>query len=74
MPEQHILDMLTDQLASLRRSLGPSDRQRMDQYSTNIREIEQRISRIEARNLSGEARELPGAPAGVPDAAEPLFA
>ena len=34
---------------------------------TNIREIEQRIARIEARNTSGEARELPGAPAGVPD-------
>ena len=34
---------------------------------TSIREIEQRIARIEARNLSGEVRELPGAPAGVPD-------
>ena len=68
--DHSILDMLTDQLAGLRRSLGPSDRQRMDQYSTNIREIEQRISRIEARNLSGEARELPGAPAGVPDSFE----
>jgi hypothetical protein len=33
-----------------------------------VREIEQRIARIEARNSSGEARELPGAPAGVPDA------
>jgi len=68
--DRSILDMLTDQLADLRRSLGPSDRLRMDQYSTNIREIEQRISRIEARNLSGEARELPGAPAGVPDSFE----
>ena len=68
--DRSILDMLADQLAGLRRSLGPSDRQRMDQYSTNIREIEQRISRIEARNLSGEARELPGAPAGVPDSFE----
>jgi len=68
--DRSILDMLTDQMADLRRSLGPSDRLRMDQYSTNIREIEQRISRIEARNLSGEARELPGAPAGVPDSFE----
>ena len=55
-------------MAGLRRSLGAADRQRLDQYSTNIREIEQRIARIEARNTSGEARELPGAPAGVPDA------
>ena len=49
-----------------RRSAGRS-RSVWTQYATNIREIEQRISRIEARNTSGEARELPGAPAGVPD-------
>ena len=66
--DRSILDMLASQMAGLRRSLGPSDRQRLDQYSTNIREIEQRIARVEARNTSGEARELPGAPAGVPDA------
>ncbi|HUE84538.1 MAG TPA: DUF1552 domain-containing protein [Vicinamibacterales bacterium] len=65
--DRSILDMLTSQMAGLRRSLGPSDRQRLDQYSNNLREIEQRIARIEARNTSGEARELPGAPAGVPD-------
>ena len=39
----------------LQRSLGPADRQRLDQYATNIREIESRIARIEARNQSGEA-------------------
>jgi hypothetical protein len=68
--DRSILDMLTEQMTSLRRSLGPADRQRLDQYSSNIREIEQRIARIEARNRSGEARELPGAPAGVPDSWE----
>jgi hypothetical protein len=66
--DRSILDMLANQMADLRRSLGSADRQRMDQYSSNIREIEQRIARIEARNTSGETRELPGAPAGVPDA------
>jgi hypothetical protein len=65
--DRSILDLLTSQMASLRRELGTSDRQRLDQYSTNIRDIEQRIARIEARNTSGEQRELPGAPAGVPD-------
>jgi hypothetical protein len=65
--DRSILDLLTRQMADLRRSLGAGDRQRLDQYSNNIREIEQRIARIEARNTSGEARELPGAPAGVPD-------
>jgi hypothetical protein len=64
------LDMLTSQMASLRRRLGPADQQRLDAYATNIREIEQRIARVEARNLSGETRELPGAPAGVPDSFE----
>lgn len=68
--DRSILDMLTDQMAGLRRSLGRADRQRLDQYSSNIREIEQRIARIEARNRSGEVRELPGAPAGVPDSFE----
>jgi hypothetical protein len=66
--DRSILDMLTNQIAGLRKTLGAADRQRMDQYATNLREIEQRISRIEARNTSGETRELPGAPAGVPDA------
>jgi hypothetical protein len=43
------------------------DRDRLDRYLTNVREIERRIERIEAQNTSGEARELPDAPAGVPD-------
>jgi hypothetical protein len=68
--DRSILDMLTRQMADLRRSLGAADRQRLDQYASNIREIETRIARVEARNLSGEPRELPGAPAGVPDAFE----
>ena len=68
--DRSILDMLLGQMDGLRRELGPADRQRLDQYATNIREIEQRIQRIEARNLSGETRELAGAPAGVPDSWE----
>ena len=68
--DRSILDLLSSQMAGLRKSLGPSDRQRMDQYASNVRDIEQRIARIEARNTSGEARELPGAPAGVPDSFE----
>jgi len=65
--DRSILDMLLEQMGGLRASLGPADRQRLDQYATNIREVEQRIQRIEQRNSSGESRELPGAPAGVPD-------
>lgn len=65
-----ILDWISGRVAELRRELGPADRQRMDQYLDNIREVERRIERIEARNTSGEPRELPGAPAGVPDSFE----
>ena len=62
-----ILDWITEDLADLRRSLGPNDTVRLDRYLANVRELEQRIQNVEARNRSGEARELPEAPAGVPD-------
>jgi hypothetical protein len=65
-----ILDYITTRVAALKRELGPGDRERMDQYLENIREIERRIQRIEAHNSSGEERELAGAPAGVPDSYE----
>ncbi|MGH7481056.1 MAG: DUF1552 domain-containing protein, partial [Longimicrobiales bacterium] len=65
-----ILDWITGRVAELKRELKPSDRQRMDQYLENIREIERRIQRIEAQNTSGAQRELPEAPAGVPDSFE----
>ena len=62
-----ILDFITGEVASLRGRLDPSDRQRMDRYLENVREIERRIQRVVARNESGQQRELPEAPAGVPD-------
>ena len=62
-----VLDFITDEVADLQRELDPTDRQRMDRYLDDIREIERRIQRVEARNLNGETRELPGSPAGVPD-------
>ena len=65
-----ILDWITGRVAQLKRELNAADQQRMEQYLNNVREIERRIQRVEARNLSGEARELPGAPAGVPDSWE----
>jgi hypothetical protein len=54
-------------MTSLKRTLGPDDRFRLDRYLEDIREVERRIQRIEARNTSGEPRDLPEAPAGVPD-------
>jgi hypothetical protein len=65
-----ILDWMTTRVSQLKRDLGHSDRTRLERYLDNIREIERRIQRVEARNTSGELRELPGAPAGVPDSFE----
>jgi hypothetical protein len=65
-----ILDWITRRTAELQRELGQADRERMDRYLENIREIERRIQGIEARNTSGELREMPEAPAGVPDSFE----
>jgi hypothetical protein len=62
-----VLDYITAQVADLNKKLDPSDRKRMERYLDDVREIERRIQKIEARNMSGESRDLPGAPAGVPD-------
>jgi hypothetical protein len=64
---QSILDWITGETAGLKRALGPADRQRLDKYLEDIRELERRIQAVEARNTSGEKRELPEAPIGVPD-------
>ena len=62
-----ILDFVSSEMTSMKRTLGPEDRTRVDRYLEDIREVERRLQRIEARNSSGEPRDLPGAPAGVPD-------
>jgi hypothetical protein len=62
-----ILDWIAGEVAHLQRTLGAGDRERVEQYLDNVREIERRIETIEARNASGEPRELPDAPLGVPD-------
>jgi uncharacterized protein DUF1552 len=62
-----ILDWVASEMLSMKNTLGAEDRQRLDKYLEDIREVERRIQRIEARNTSGDPRELPEAPAGVPD-------
>jgi len=65
--EKSILDWITEEVASLKHALGATDQHRLDQYLTNIRELERRIQMVEAQNASGEPREIPEAPPGVPD-------
>ncbi|MCY4572179.1 MAG: DUF1552 domain-containing protein [Gemmatimonadetes bacterium] len=62
-----ILDWMAGEIAALRTELGAADRNRMDRYLNNVREIERRIAAVEARNSGGDEREMPEAPAGVPD-------
>ena len=65
-----ILDWIKHDVARLQKSLGPSDRSRLNTYLDDVREIERRIQKIEKYNSSGEARALPAAPLGVPDSYE----
>ena len=65
-----ILDWISKDVARLQKGLGPSDRNRLNQYLDDVREIERRIQRIEKYNASSEARALPAAPLGVPDSYE----
>lgn len=59
-----ILDFVSDDAARLQQTLGGSDRQKLDEYFTSVREIERRIDR--ANHL--RPKEIPkmDLPAGVP--------
>lgn len=62
--EQHsILDYLTQDAAAIERKLNGRDRQKLDQYLTGVREIEQRIERAERMPVSNPEAE---APTGIP--------
>ena len=66
--ERSILDSISEEATDLRRVLGARDRDRVNQYLDNIREIERRIQRTEAHN-SSQVTSV-GAPVGVPDSFE----
>src|SRR5580692_5113722 len=64
--DRSILDSVTQSLARFKKDLGPGDRARLDEYETDIREIERRLDL--AKKSSGQAN-TDGfvAPAGVPE-------
>jgi hypothetical protein len=45
---QSIMDAVADQTQSLQRKLGPSDRARVEQYLTGVRDLEQRLEAAKA--------------------------
>jgi hypothetical protein len=63
--ERSILDSVVEEANSLGSGLGTRDRGRMNDYLDNLREIERRIQRQEARGATQV--DTPDAPIGVPD-------
>src|SRR5918996_3610014 len=62
--KQSLLDSVTAETAKLRRTLGAPDRAILDEYLSNIREVEQQLDRMETRlgTLTGN----PESPIGLP--------
>jgi hypothetical protein len=61
--QQSILDFVLDDTDAVERKLNGRDRQKLDQYLTSVREIEQRIERAERMPVVNPAAD---APAGIP--------
>jgi Protein of unknown function (DUF1552) len=59
-----VLDLVSREAADLQRSLGPTDKTVLGDYLDTVREIERRVEKMEARDLS--KLNLPTAPAGPP--------
>jgi hypothetical protein len=65
-----ILDSVSEEMASLRKSLGASDRVIVSEYLDSVREIERRIGKAEARTGGGALPEVLERPAGIPESFE----
>jgi hypothetical protein len=68
--DRSILDWIGGEVRRLQQDLGATDRARLDQYLEDVREVERRIQRVEARNASDALGAIPNAPIGVPDSFE----
>jgi hypothetical protein len=62
-----LLDAFNDDLARLKRNLGPGDRARVSQYLETVREVERRIQKAEAATTDNPLPDL-DRPVGVPAA------
>jgi hypothetical protein len=61
-----LLDYVRDSAASLTRTLDAADRARVTEYLDSVREIEQRVQKLE-ENAKSLSDDLPGAPLGPPE-------
>jgi hypothetical protein len=60
-----VLDVVAAKAAELQKRVGPSDRVMLDDYLESVREIERRVQKMEANDLS--QIHLPDAPVGIPN-------
>lgn len=65
--QQSILDFVLDDASAIERNLNGRDRQKLDQYLTSVREIEQRIQSTERMPVANPAVD---SPAGIPPSFE----
>jgi hypothetical protein len=63
-----VLDLVSSEAADLQRSLGAQDKAMLSDYLDTVREIERRVEKMEAHDLSHVT--IPEAPAGTPTAFE----
>jgi len=62
--EHSILDFVMDDANTMQKKMSGRDRQKLDQYLTSVREIEQRIERAERMPVDNPVADAP--PAGIP--------
>jgi len=60
-----VLDVVAGKAAALQKRVGPSDRAMLSDYLESVREIERRVAKMEANDLSHI--HLPDAPVGIPN-------
>jgi hypothetical protein len=59
-----VLDLVSQEAADLQRTLGPQDRAMVSDYLDTVREIERRVEKMDARDLSHV--NIPDTPGGIP--------
>jgi hypothetical protein len=63
--KQSVLDSIAEEAARMQRRLGAADNAILDNYLTNVRDVERQLERMEAR--AGAVPEGTSAPRGIPD-------
>lgn len=62
--DRSVLDHVVGEAASLRTALGPTDRQKLDEYLTSVRDVERRIASTDSE--PAEDRSSMSRPQGIP--------